>query len=125
MFRLLLIGMENDNFLGIVKALRENNSVELDRADSGGGALASLMGKTADLVVAAEHLADMSGLEFAAKLVVQNPVVNCALVSSLSEADFHEASEGLGILAQLPPEPDASQAASLIKKLDVITGQSS
>jgi len=124
MYRLLLVGMENDSFLGMVKALRENNSVELDRADSGGGALAVLKEKTADLVVADEQLSDMSGLAFAAKLVVQNPVINCALVSSLSAADFHEASEGLGILAQLPPEPDASLAASLVEKLSVITGRS-
>ena len=124
MYRLLLVGMENEVFLEMVKALRENNSVALDHADSGGGALAVLMEKTADLVVADEQLADMSGLAFAAKLVVQNPVVNCALVSSLSAADFHEASEGLGILVQLPPEPDASHAASLVEKLSVITGRS-
>ena len=123
MYRLLLIGMENDKFTKIVTALQGDKSVELDHADSGGGALASLMEKTADLVVADEQLADMSGLEFAAKLVVQNPVVNCALVSSLGEADFHEASEGLGILAQLPPEPDESHAASLVAKLSVVTGR--
>lgn len=122
MYRLLLVGMANDNFSKMVKAFQENNAVELDYADSGGGALSGLKEKTADLVVAAEALPDMSGLAFAAKLVVQNPMVNCALVSSLGEADFHEASEGLGILDQLSPEPDASQAASLVKKLSAIIG---
>jgi two-component SAPR family response regulator len=116
--------MENDIFLGMVKALQENNRVELDRADSGGGALTVLKEKTADLVVVDEQLADMSGLAFAKELVVQNPMINCALVSSLSAADFHEASEGLGILAQLPPEPDASHAASLVDNLSAITGRS-
>lgn len=123
MYRLLLVGMANDNFSKMVKALQEHNDVELDYADSGGGALSGLMEKTADLVVAAEELTDMSGLAFAAKLVVQNPMVNCALVSSLSGADFHEASEGLGILDQLSPEPAASEAASLVKKLSAIVGR--
>ena len=122
MYKLLLVGMANDNFAPMVKALQENDAVELDYADSGGGALSGLKEKTADLVVAAEELSDMSGLAFAEKLVVQNPLVNCALVSSLSGADFHAASEGLGILDQLSPEPDAAQAAGLVKKLSAIVG---
>ncbi len=123
MYKLLLIGMENDKFTKIVDALQGNEGVELDHADSGGGALASLVEKPVDLVVAAEELGDMSGLAFAAKLVVQNPMVTCALVSSLNKKDFHEASEGLGILAQLSSEPDASEAASLVEKLNAIIGR--
>ena len=122
MYRILLVGMANDKFTKIVNALQANESVALDSADSGESALAGLMEKTADLVLAAEELNDMSGLAFAAKLVVQNPMVNCALVSSLSEADFHEASEGLGILARIAPEPDASEAARLVEKLRAIIG---
>ena len=124
MYKILLVGMENDKFAKIVKALQENKSVELDSIDSGGNALAGLRDKPADLVVADEQLPDMSGLAFAEKLVVQNPMVNCALVSSLSEADFHEASEGLGVLAQLGPEPDADAAANLVEKLGIVTGRS-
>ncbi|MCP3955479.1 MAG: response regulator [Desulfobacterales bacterium] len=124
MYKILLIGMENVRFTKIVKALKENSSVELDRTDSGGDALAGLKDKPADLVVSDEQLPDMSGLAFAEKLVVQNPMVNCVLVSSLNEADFHEASEGLGILAQLGPEPDADAAASLVEKLGIVTGRS-
>ena len=123
MYRLLLIGMENDKFTKIVNALQGDKNVELDHVDSGGSALASLAEKPVDLAVAAEELTDMSGLAFAAKLVVQNPMVTCALVSSLNKKDFHEVSEGLGILAQLPPEPDASEAASLVKKLSAIIGR--
>ena len=123
MYTLLLIGMENVRFAKIVEALRENNSVALERAATGGDALAGLVEKSVDLVVVGEQLPDMSGLAFAEKLVVQNPMVNCAVVSSLSETDFHEASEGLGILAQLGPEPDAGAAASLIEKLGIVTGR--
>ena len=115
--------MESDNFTVLVNALQAHGSVELSQSASGEGALDGLKGEPVDLVVAAEQLPDMSGLEFAEKLVVQNPMVNCALTSSLDEADFHEASEGLGILAQLPEQPDAAQAADLVQKLKLITGQ--
>jgi CheY-like chemotaxis protein len=122
MVRILLVGMGSDKFTRIVKALRETGSVKLDHADSGGSALSGLMNKPADLVVASEKLSDMSGLTFAAKLVVQNPVVNCALVSSLGDKAFHEASEGLGILAKLPPDLDETHVVELLKKLKIVIG---
>jgi CheY-like chemotaxis protein len=122
MVRLLLVGMGSDKFTRIVKALKETIGVELDYAESGSNALAGLMDKTADLVVSAEQLSDMSGLTFAAKLVAQNPVVNCALVSSLGDSAFHEASEGFGILAKLPPDPDEAHAAELLQKLKTVMG---
>jgi CheY-like chemotaxis protein len=122
MYKLLLVGSGNDTFAKVAKALQENLSVEFKRAESGNSALDRLLKEPVDLVVAAEQLADMSGLAFAAKLVVQNPMVNCALVSSLDDDDFHEASEGLGILAKLPTDPDETQAAELLQKLRIIMG---
>ena len=122
MYKLLLVGSGNDTFAKVAKALQENLSVEFKRAESGNSALDRLLKEPVDLVVAAEQLTDMSGLAFAAKLVVQNPMVNCALVSSLDDDDFHEASEGLGILAKLPTDPDETQAAELLQKLRIIMG---
>ncbi|MBC8246600.1 MAG: hypothetical protein H8E81_03365 [Deltaproteobacteria bacterium] len=73
--------------------------------------------KSFDLAVADENIAGASGLEFAEKLVSVNPMINCAVVSPLSSKDFHEASEGLGVLMQLPVRPDEKQAQMLIKRL--------
>ena len=58
-----------------------------------------------DLVVTDEHLGDMTGLEFIEKMISKRPMVNCAAITSLLPADFHEASEGLGILMPLPVMP--------------------
>ena len=123
MYRLLLVGMEDDDFTALVNGLQAHGNVKFNQVASGADALARLKDAPVDLVVAAEQMPDMSGLEFAGKLVVQNPMVNCALVSSLDEADFHEASEGLGILARLPLQPDAAQAENLVAKLNLVTGQ--
>ena len=59
----------------------------------------------------------MTGLEFIEKVISKRPMVNCAAVSSLLPADFHEASEGLGILMQLPVRPDQEQAEKLLRQL--------
>ena len=62
----------------------------------------------------------MTGLEFIGKIISKKPTLNCAAVSSLLPADFHEASEGLGILMQLPIGPDQEQAEKLLRQLKTI-----
>ncbi len=125
MTRLLFVGSGADSFEKMTKALQAGRGVAIEQVGSGGDALVWLLENSADLVVAAEHLDDMDGLEFARKLVLQNPMVTCALVSSLNDDDFHEASEGLGILAKLPPDPGEPDAVRLLKKLRVINGLTS
>jgi hypothetical protein len=46
-----------------------------------------------------------------------NAMVNTAVMSSLLGQQFHEASEGLGVLARLPLEPSAVDAANLLRTL--------
>ena len=41
-----------------------------------------------------------------------NAMVNTAVVSPLSDEEFHEVSEGLGILGRLPNEPGMSDAGA-------------
>lgn len=91
-------------------------------ASSGDEALEIVKNKTVDLVVTDETLGDMSGLAFVEKLVKTNPMINCASVSSLSESDYHEASEGLGILMQLTRQPSQSDGQALMAYLKKILG---
>jgi len=44
------------------------------------------------------------------------------VVTPLSEEEFHEASEGLGVLGRLPVEPGASDAAELLRRLRTVLG---
>lgn len=86
-------------------------------ADSGARALDILSEKNVDLVVIDETLNDMSGIDLARQVVARNPMAAIALVSALPGEDFHEATEGLGIMAQLPPRPRRRDARSLIETL--------
>jgi hypothetical protein len=51
------------------------------------------------------------------KLLSINPMINCAAVSPLPHEAFHEASEGLGVLAQLPVAPGKPDAEKLLRHL--------
>jgi DNA-binding response OmpR family regulator len=98
----------------------ENRNGTVTWAASGAKALEALQQSPADLVVVDEDLGDMPGLTFVGQLVTVNPMINCALVSSLSEKAYHEASEGLGILMQLPVEPNRGDGERLMDHLNQI-----
>ena len=114
---LLLVSREKDSLSGLASAVKKHDDVVLSWAESGGKALDKVSNSPVDLVVTDEKLGDMTGLEMALKLLSINPMVNCAAISSLSHEDFHEASEGLGILAQLPPQPGEKETEELLQQL--------
>ena len=117
MLKLLLVSHAKDSLSALASALKEDSEVDLSWAESGKTALDILSGTAVDLVVTDENLGDMTGLEFADKLLFVNPMVNCTPVSSLSPKKFHEASEGLGVIAQLPVQPGKEHAEKLLKYL--------
>ena len=96
------------------------SDVQITRVDSGSNGMSMVSENMFDLVVTDENLGDMTGLEFIRKIVAKNPMVNCAAVSSLAPGDFHEASEGLGILMQLPARPGKEHAEILLDHLKKI-----
>ena len=114
---LLLVSREKGSLSGLASALNRNDDVILSWSESGGEVLDNISNAPVDLVITDEKLVDMSGLELALKLLSINPMVNCAAISPLSHEDFHEASEGLGLLAQLPPKPGKKEAEELLQRL--------
>jgi DNA-binding NarL/FixJ family response regulator len=103
-------------------ALSSNPEVHLEHVASGAGALEAVRTAAPGLVIIDTGLPDMAPLELAQKLLLVNALVNTAVVSPLSAEEFHEASEGLGVLARLPEEPGERDAAELMGKLRAVLG---
>jgi len=122
MLRLLLVSQDKNKFKDLISALKGYEDVELEFSDSGEKTLAIISIKAVDLIVADEDLGDITGLELTRRLLKINAMINFAVVSNLSHDDFHEASEGLGIMTQLPGQPGEKDAESLIKTLKQIKG---
>ena len=119
MIRIMLAGRDQMS-LTALKAGLTNRDVHIVRAVSGGTGLSMVAEGNFDLVVTDENLGDMTGLEFIRAIVAKRPMINCAAVSSLTSAGFHEAGEGLGILMQLPVEPGQKHADMLLEQLKSI-----
>lgn len=100
----------------------EPSGADIDWATSGQAVLEIIAANPIDLVVADEDLGDMPGFALVKQLVRTNPLINCALVSSLTPGEYHEASEGLGILMQLPPDPSIAEGQQLMARMNQILG---
>jgi DNA-binding NarL/FixJ family response regulator len=103
-------------------ALSSNPEVRLQRVGSGAEALETAQASAPHLVIIDTGLADYEPLELVLKLLKVNAMVNTAVVSPLSEEEFHEASEGLGVLGRLPVEPGESDATELLHRLKKVLG---
>ena len=113
----ILLASPDKATISAFKAGLEENQVQTVWAESGRNAIAKIAEGRFDLVVTDEYLGDMTGLEFIEIVISKKPLINCAAVSSLLPADFHEASEGLGILMQLPVSPGQAEAEKLLQQL--------
>jgi CheY-like chemotaxis protein len=117
MIRLLLVTPYRKSLFEMASAMDKYDGVELTWTESGQKALAKLSESSVDLVITDKEVGDMTGIEFAEKLLRVNPMINCAVLNSLPSDEFHEASEGLGVFAQLPLHPSKDDAENLLKRL--------
>jgi two-component SAPR family response regulator len=120
MIKILLVTSEREPFAEFAEVLNKKDFMEIVWAESGQSALNILGNNPSDLVVVNENLDDMTGIEFLKKLLPINPMINTAAVSPLSPEEFHEASEGLGVLMQLPVSPSKLDAENLLQSLNAL-----
>ena len=116
MIRILLAG-RNLSSRALFKTALDQHGTHTTCLTSGDEVLSAISENRFDLLVADETLDDMRGLSLIESVVARQPMLNCAVVSSLSPGDFHDASEGLGILMQLPADPGTKEAHQLLEYL--------
>ncbi len=122
MLRILLVTPRLDSLQGFADALASDPGVRLEQAASGAAAL-EVVGRAApQLAIIDAGLPDTAPLDLVRKLLMVNALINTAVVSDLNEDQFHEASEGLGILGRLPVNPGRDEAADLLGKLKAVLG---
>ncbi len=121
MTRLLFVTPDKAIFADLSVGIEKQGGT-IHWAVTGDQALKTIEKQAVDLVVTDERLGDMTGLNLIKRLLAVNPMINAAAVSSLSKEAFHEASEGLGILMQLPPRPDRADGERLMAHLNKILG---
>ena len=118
MMNIVIVTPEPDHLRGLAKGLEANSQVRVSWAVSRAEAIETASKETPELMIIDAHVDDIAGLDLVPELIMVNAGINMAVVSNLSAEDFHTASEGLGILAQLMPNPDGSAAKRLLSRLE-------
>ncbi len=85
-------------------------------------ALAAARDDSPVAMVVDSDLGEMAGVELVTRLLSVNAMINVALASDLPPENFHEDTEGLGLLMQLSPLPTSAEAGGLVDRLRQLTG---
>ncbi len=99
MSRILLVSPEKEKPL---ERLLSDNGMTTRWTDTAQKALTLIAGEKFDLVILHEQLPDMTGKKLVEAVITMNAMMNCVVLSALSDEDFHETYEGLGVLMRFP-----------------------
>ena len=119
MIHFLIVSNHMDSMNLFEQGLAQHCECRIDRANTGQEALSKVMDKALnyDLVIVDKEVSGTSGKRWLSKIITANPMVNTALVSDLSDEDFHEDTEGFGVLMKISPSPDQSEAGHVVERL--------
>jgi DNA-binding response OmpR family regulator len=113
----LLITSRPDGLQELTRGIDKEPGLKVRAAYTMDEALAVLADDPPLLAVIDDSVGEVSGLDVVRRLMRIDAFLNTAVLSALDEETFHRRSEGLGILARLPLQPDAGDVARLLEAL--------
>ena len=119
MINALLIGSDRNIFQELENVFIKNG-VNISWSESGAQALEIISAHNFQIAITDEHLSDMTGIQLIRKLIESNPMINCAAISTLNRDKYHDQSEGLGLIMQLPARPGKEDGEELFRQLEKI-----
>ena len=119
MIHILIASPDKDSLLEFSAGL-DTNDVEITWAKGCEQVVSKTENNKFDLLIVDETLSDAKGLECIEKIIMNNPFLNTAAISSLSAKDFHEESEGFGVLMQIPVNPGSEDGKEMLDYLNKI-----
>ncbi len=118
---MLFVCTDSSNYSDFIHAIETDDQILVNKNALPAAALKKIQDGDIDLVVVGEQLKGLSGLQFIEQVTRINPFLSCALMSSLTAEDFHEASEGMGVLMQLPLDLTKADAEALKERYFKVT----
>ena len=114
-----IITQRPEDFTAFAAALAEKG-VQTSFVATGQATLDQARQAPPTLVVVDEAMPERAAFALVSQLLQVNAFIHTAVATSLSPEAFHEAGEGLGILATLPLQPSATDAHTLLANLEAL-----
>jgi DNA-binding response OmpR family regulator len=122
MQRRLLMATENRAFFEpILENLVENERIQVDWTPDAAATLARVKTARPDLLIVDARIEGRDGFDLCRKVLQMDAFMNMAAVSDLDDDEFHEASEGLGLVGRLPSRPAVADLERLLDLLDGVS----
>ncbi len=118
MIEIVIVASSTEKFQTLVDELESTPKVHTGWAKTSVEAIELASTSTPGLMIIDAQVGDKSGLDIARELIMVNAGINMAVISDQTADEFHAVSEGLGILAQLPPNPGISEAQQLLNLVE-------
>ncbi len=120
MLSIVLVTPDPNNLRELAKHLKSIPQVQISFVKTRAEAIKIASTITPALMILDAQLDALSAFQMVRDLIMVNAGIPIAVVSQMPEKEFEAASEGLGILAQLKPNPGNSEAQVLISKLKIL-----
>ncbi len=111
--KILLVTTRSNELAGFISGL-DLKKHEPVLAESGRNALDFVRSIKPALVIVDKSLPDYEPLELVKEISRVDAMVNTAVITEMSRKEFHEKSEGLGVLSALPGDPGTEDARKLL-----------
>jgi DNA-binding response OmpR family regulator len=121
MQRRLLIATENRAFYEpILENLVKDRRIEVEWTADAATTLTRVKAARPDLLIVDARIGGRDGFVLCREVLKIDAFVNMAAVSDLDDDEFHEASEGLGLVGRLPSRPVIGDFERLLELLTAI-----
>jgi DNA-binding NtrC family response regulator len=117
MMHILMVSEKPSGLDALREGLLKQPQVQVDVVASVDEAMVRINEALPALVVMDEIVGGVPGKNLIEGMIKKNPFINTALVSPLSPEDFHEHTEGLGILMKVDKHAGESQAKDMVEQL--------
>lgn len=119
--KILLVTSRPDQLKTFIHALDQDKELVVATVECIQDAVKSIEESAPILVIVDDQVQGGAGLDIIRSLIGINAFIPTAVISELDDHEFHERSEGLGILFQLPLVPSEDDARILIRLLGQVT----
>ncbi|WP_456385839.1 response regulator [Desulfolithobacter sp.] len=126
MYTLLLVSPRKEELGDFTAALASTPDITLKQVDSGDDALRAAREHTPHLVIIDQEIRDKNNppLELVMELLGINAMMNTTMITSMDAEEWHEKSEGLGMMEPLPDPPTEKDALTLLERFRKMPGLS-
>ncbi len=120
MYRIVFVSSNPASLSVLAQALQADTRIAIEWVASGEEALALIKCAAPDLMILDGNPGEPMDFALVRKIMHLNALINVVMVGRLPEKEFHDSSEGLGLLMQLPPQPGLLEAEALLARLTLI-----